>query len=216
MAELRQRHGRIGVGTVVTESAIRVFLAGEGATELGGWADSIAYREKVPRLGVLEALIQREAPGASYQIVDAVIWKRIRKYRAGEFRSAERRTVLGLALMAKEASADAVVFSRDRDGEAERVGWIEAAIDDARELYASVTLAGGVAIEETEAWILSLGGDTRAETHADPKNVLNSHGIRGTNAMVDAIANATNLRTCSSLAAWLDRVSAALNSTKVE
>ena len=141
---------------------MRVFLAGEGRTELGEWAKEPPYRERPGEKGVLVALIERVASDA-VTIVDGLAWSKIRKYKAGNHASPEERNVLGLALSALRARCDVVVFSRDRDGSTDRQGDLEAGIRRARELFAGLKVVGGVAIENIEGWVLVLSGVASGE-----------------------------------------------------
>lgn len=146
---------------------MKVFLGGEGPTDLGDWAKEPPYRGLSPELGVIEALMRAVRPDLA--VADAVKWKDIRKFRAGAHRSAETRAVLGLALHADEAGCRAVVFSRDRDGVIEREAEVARGIEDARTAFPNVSIAGGLAVEMIESWMLSLHGVTRAEGLTDPK-----------------------------------------------
>jgi hypothetical protein len=114
---------------------VRVFLAGEGKTELGRYALSKEYakadHEGGPfvrskkhatvndEVGVLEALVSRHC--RDLKIVGAELWKtrgtqkKVPKLKVGRGMSgAETQTVRGLALLADEAGAQALVFTRDR------------------------------------------------------------------------------------------------------
>ena len=136
---------------------MKILIAGEGPTELGGWYAESMWREEPIARGVIEALLLRVCADG-WRIVDGITWKRIRKYRAGQHRSAETRTILGLALDAKERGAAVVAFTRDRDGDLEREADIEAGIARAAELFSDMCIIGGAAREDTEAWILALLG----------------------------------------------------------
>jgi hypothetical protein len=84
---------------------LKLLLAGEGMNELGGWDVAPPWRRHPPDPGVLEALLRRIEP-EGWEIVDAVRWKDIRKFKVGGHREAETRNVLGLALMAREKGYD--------------------------------------------------------------------------------------------------------------
>jgi hypothetical protein len=188
---------------------MKVLLSGEGVTELGDWAIEAPHRSSPPRRGVLEALLRRVLESAD--ICDGVVWKDIPKYRVGNHRRPEHRNVLGLALRASEARC-VLVFSRDRDRKPERQNTIEDAIAEASAMFPSVRMAGGVAVEAIEAWVLAIRGDRNAESHADPKSKLSAAGCVGTQQMVDEIENAEESALRSSLApslvTWLDHVDA--------
>jgi hypothetical protein len=139
----------------------RVLLAGEGKTELGEWAKEHEHRDSPGEVGVLEALLRRI--GAHVTFVEGVVWTRIVKYRAGAHRSPETRNVLGVVNRALDLRCDAVVFSRDRDGSVERERDIEEGIRQAAEAFPQVALAGSVAVENIEGWILLLLGEADGE-----------------------------------------------------
>jgi hypothetical protein len=148
-------------------------LAGEGRTEIGGYAGDPAYPDERP--GVLFALLETLAPGR-YVVTKGVLWKSIRKYKAGQHRGAETRNVLGLALMGFDSDCQAVVFTRDRDRSAAREKEIEMAIKTATGMF-SIAIVGGMAVEAIESWMLALLGDEKAEKHADPKAELAKRGV---------------------------------------
>ena len=139
----------------------RVLLAGEGKTELGEWAKEREHRDNPGEMGVLEALLRRI--GAHVTFVEGVMWKSIVKYRAGAHRSPETRNVLGVVNRAIDLRCDAVVFSRDRDGSAERERDIEEGLQGAAEVFPQVALVGGVAVENIEGWLLLLLGNVDGE-----------------------------------------------------
>lgn len=193
---------------------MKIFLAGEGPNELGGWARTPAYREPSPDRGVLEAILRRLQP-TGWTVVGAQLWSRIRKYQAGGFATAEERNVRGVVLTASESGCDVVAFSRDRDRDAERERQIEAIVD------AIVTAAepgqpfviGGIAREALESWILSLRGMTDAEQTRQPKERLRNR-LRDENRELSteemvAIVNDCDLSAipegADSLRRWIDR-----------
>ena len=168
---------------------MKVFLSGEGPTELGDWSKELPYRGSPPEIGVLEALL-RKAWSQDYAVVEACLWKRIRKYKAENHMHPETRNVLGLALQAEEAGCDALVFVRDQDGDEERQEDIEEGIRLARSKGIEVDVIGGVAVQEIEAWILAILGERRSEQHRDPKQILEErHGIAEREAMVEIVAS---------------------------
>lgn len=199
----------------------RVFLAGEGPTELGGWAHEPEYRQPaatVVRRGVIVALLAR-AWGGELTVVDAVLWKRIRKYRAGDHAAADERNVLGAAehavTSARRSGAPLVLaFSRDRDRNRERERQVESGIVRARVLWPTLTLVGGCAVEEIEAWGLAVAGDQRPESVSDAKRVLAERIGVGLDPFVERIDSATAVemrRACErspSLGQWMDRAEA--------
>ncbi|MSP61902.1 MAG: hypothetical protein EXR72_16530 [Myxococcales bacterium] len=164
---------------------MNVLLAGEGQTELGGWANEPAYR--TGEKGVIPALLERVQPG--WRIGDAIVWKQIVKYRAGDHREREARNVLGLVERARSCGFAAVVFTRDRDGYVAREEDVEKGIEKAAEMFPDVTIVGGVAVETIEAWILALLGESRSEAQHNPRTVLaDTHSIRTVAEKVAAIA----------------------------
>ncbi len=159
----------------------RVLLVGEGRNELGGYADKPPYRSDDPSPDVLEALARRA--GCQFEVVDAIQWKDIRKYRAGDHASPEERNLKGARLEAKERDCHAVLFSRDRDRDRDRARQIDALVDSDPACF-----AGGVAVEAIESWILSFLGDAGAEGYRRPKKQLEEdHGISTTEEMVEVI-----------------------------
>jgi hypothetical protein len=194
---------------------VKVLLAGEGKTELGTWGAAEPYRSPAVK-GLLESLLDCCAPD-SCSVADGVPWRLIRKFSIGGHRSAEQRNVLGLALRALETGCDAIAFVRDRDRREEREAEIEAAIRESERLFPNVAVAGGVAVEAVESFVLTMMGDARAEAHGDPKAVLEGRGCISLEQKVAIIRDA-NLATlapsAASLQRWLERARKALGSTQ--
>lgn len=146
------------------------------------------------------------------EVIGGVPWSRIRKGRAGAHASAEARNVAGLVLLAKEHHADAAVFIRDRDRDAQRERDVEQGIADAKSLFPTMRIAGGCAVEAIEALGLILLGDASAESHAKPKLVLAAKGHATTEALcvlledrrTDSFTEGSAART------WFNRVRDAL------
>lgn len=186
---------------------MKVFLGGEGTTELGRFAYDAAYRDAGER-GVLQVIV--EALGA--EVIGGLPWSKIRKARAGAHASAEARNVAGLVLHAKEHRADAVVFIRDRDRDVQRERDVEHGIAHAKSLFPQMRVAGGCAVEAIEALGLILLGDLEAESHARPKLALAMKGYETTAALctlletrrMDSIPEGTAARI------WFNRVHHAL------
>ena len=190
----------------------KVFLAGEGVNELGGWYPEAAYRTQ--ELGVIEALARQVAPHG-WEVVDAIRWRDIRKLRVGaKGRGAERKNLLGAHLRAREAGADVLVYTRDRDGVRDTQAQIEAA---ATGITSSPVTAGAVAVEVLEAWLLALTGRSGTERVRPPAAVAELVALavpaKDTEAMVGHVRThgidkvAPDAR---SLRAFLDSVRAAL------
>jgi hypothetical protein len=190
---------------------MRVFLSGEGPDDLGDWFNDPQYRSNPPRIGVIEALL-RSVSKVDFTVVDARVWKRIRKFKAGKHAQPETRNVLGLMLEAEEARCDALVFVRDQDGYADRQASIEAGILLANDGGYEPALVGGVAIQEIEAWILALLGERNTERHADAKAVLvKKHSITTGAEKVAAVESADLSKIpedAASLLSWLALVDA--------
>jgi hypothetical protein len=190
----------------------RVFLAGEGRNELGGWADLPPYRSADGPFGTLVSLLKKVAPGG-WEAAGAVTWRAIRKYRAGEHRRPETRNVLGAGQMAREAGCEVLAFTRDRDRSRERQEEIEAGLIEVGRL--SVEAIGGVAIESLEAWLLALGGRAGTEGISKPKEELSKDGITTTADLVARIEEADLARLpedATSLHLWLGRAREVLGS----
>lgn len=190
--------------TRVTE--FKVFIGGEGPDELGDLSRHASYRSGSP--GVLEALLRRVQEDG-WAVEGSLLWKQIRKYRAGDHRRPEERNVLGLSLAAREAGCDVVCFTRDRDRDRQREEDLEKGIAAAEEIFGGLRIMGGVATEELESWILALRGERRSEQRADPKaHLSDSHGISTRSRMV-AVVNDADLDAlpddARSLRLWLGR-----------
>jgi hypothetical protein len=201
---------------------IRVFLGGEGPNELGGWFAEPEFRGESPRVGVLEALLRRvRADG--WDVVGAVRWMKIRKYRAGGHADDEQRNVLGLALMASEHRADIIAFSRDSDGDRGREASVEAGIAAVGEKFPDgPRVAGGVAVQTVEAWILALAGRSRTEEMSRAKLVpaiealLGAGNVKQTDRYIETVEQADLAKLAadaSSLRRWIERASAALTAS---
>lgn len=189
---------------------MKILLAGEGSDDLGSYAREPMFREPHEE-GVLECLVRRIQPQS--EISDGVCWKDVTKYRSGEHRHPETRTVLGLALTAFERKC-VLVFSRDRDGYEEREHDVENGIEQAKKLFPDVVIVGGTANEEIESWILSMLGDRSAESHTNAKaRLAKTHGISTRQEKVD-IASKFDFSNAPepavSLRRWLERVGVAL------
>jgi hypothetical protein len=189
---------------------IKIFLAGEGATELGGWAREKVYRDPTPSVGVLEALL-RKVSASGWTIIDACCWKNIRKYRVRPPMPAEIRNLLGVALQAKEAGAEVLAFARDRDRDEDRQSAVVEGIRSASNtLNPCPTIVGGVAIEAIEAWLLALHGERRGYHHARPKEHLAALGITHHVTVIEAADTDSPSIDSPSLQTWLDQARRAL------
>jgi hypothetical protein len=187
-----------------------VFLAGEGKTELGGWAGNPTYRADKPPPGVLEALLGRVAPDG-WEMRGAVEWKQLTRYRANEPRlGKDELNTRALWLLALERDCDLIVFSRDRDRAVERAEAVESGrrwLDD-KCAETGLRVVGGMAHECIEAWVLAVSEERRTEnlTSARAKRRLAERGITDIAEMVKAIGAAELARVpadARSLLAWL-------------
>ncbi|MBI4816470.1 MAG: hypothetical protein HY791_09430 [Deltaproteobacteria bacterium] len=192
---------------------MKLFLAGEGPTELGGFADPAPYRSA--ERGLLIAFAERVAT-SELSVHDATLWKNIRKYKVGGHRNAEERNVLGLVLRAEESGAELVVFSRDRDGDLEREVAVESGYASALNSFPKIRIAGGTANEAIEAWLLAVLGEKASESHRRPKTVLAvrypevaqlSEQVR----VIDDCDIGAIDADAASLHRWVDRLRTALN-----
>jgi hypothetical protein len=126
---------------------------------------------------------------------------------------AETQTVRGLALLADEAGAQVLVFTRDRDGEKERERDVEMGLVEARRENPSLRIVGGVAIEMIECWMLALRGDHHSQTCRDPKDELSKlHQVASVQQMVDLVREAklelsAVPKDAESLREWLEQAS---------
>lgn len=169
---------------------MKVFLAGEGKTELGRHALTREYAAASKDVG-LEALVRRH--DGDLEIVGAELWKsKVPKLGVGKgIGGAETKTVRGLALMAAEKGAEALVFARDRDGDRARQRDVEAGLDAARRENPTLRIVGGVAIEMIECWLLALRGQRRSQTCHDPKGELaNQYGVTNLEQKVELVQEA--------------------------
>jgi hypothetical protein len=199
-----------------SHDAVKVFLAGEGANELGSRAGDPAYQSD-KRPGVLCVLLSRiQATG---WIVDrARDWKSIRKYRACGAGHDDTRNVLGVALDAKEARCDVLAFSRDLDRDPARREAIEEGIRLVPSAFpAAPDVIGGVAVPALEGWILALLGE-RATEEMSPKRAQDALAAKGVarkdGAAMTRAAEAADLdripHDATSLHEWLARARAVL------
>jgi hypothetical protein len=180
-----------------------VFLGGEGTTEVGHGGT----------IGVLEAFIQKVQPDR-WLVGGRQEWRGIKKYRAGAHRTAEQNNVLGLALQAAEAGAEALVFTRDRADVHDDEARYEAAIAKARELFPSLRVAGRLARPTIEGWVLAASGhrDSDRLDKDEALAAIETAGIqrKSRDAYVVVIQrSALDLSEGHSLAVWLGDVRAA-------
>jgi hypothetical protein len=191
---------------------MKVYLAGEGVHELGDWFHHPGHRRGTDKPGLIESLLFKL--GLQHEVVGATLWKSIRKFRPGDHRPAETRNVLGAVLDADEAGAEALIFVRDRDSDLDREAAIEQGIQEAPAI-AEIEVAGGVAAQEIEAWILALLHERGSESHADAKGVLKARHQKESRADKVAVVQEADLAhrapDCVSFERWIDRVTKALS-----
>jgi hypothetical protein len=200
---------------------IKVFLAGEGRNELGGWSREHGWRDQRPHAGVLESLA-RHLVASGWEVHDAMRWKDIPKLAVGaRGKGLERKTVLAAHLRAKERGCGALLFSRDRDAPKwhERVREIEATLAELETAGGGVAVAGAVCIERLESWLLALTGRSKTEELRDGRvdEELANLGVpaKDTARMVELVERhglAAVPPDALSLSRWLERVRAALSS----
>jgi hypothetical protein len=191
----------------------RLFVAGEGACELGRWGEAPEYRAESKRTdGVLAALYWRA--GREGVVVEGKRWKDVRKYRAGGHATAEQRTLRALALEAREAGADVLLWVRDTDHDEDRGKQLRTAHEELRDQHADeLEIVGWPAVPAIEAWILAIAGDINApEELSVPrlKQLAEERSLAGERQMVDLIAE-REIRTSRSpsLMNWLAQLAQA-------
>jgi hypothetical protein len=188
---------------------MKVFLAGEGKDELGDWFHHPSYRTGNDAPGLIEALLHKL--GVDVQVANGRRWKDIAKYAAGSKRSRENKNVLGAAQEALDLKCEALIFVRDLDGEPSRRAEIKQGLVEAAEKFPGLTVCGGVAAQQIEAWILALLGHHGSASHSDSKVALRAHGLETRAQKIDAVANADLARVppdAESLKEWLDSAAA--------
>lgn len=198
----------------------KVMLAGEGSNELGTRAN--VYPASEHRPGVIEAFCQRMA-GDTFAVTHAANWKSIRKYRSGNHLGAEARTILGLALQAKEAHVDALIFCRDHDWQDERVHDIHEGIAALEATFPDFhsRVAGGVATPMLEAWVLASAGVSGTEEMRRSKLAasLKEKGVeldeKRTSALLELIPERIETHElpadAHSLRGWLEKLQSVLS-----
>ena len=148
---------------------IRVFLAGEGASELGSRSGHPVYQsDGAP--GVLQSLL-RAVRTEGWEVAGAIDWRHIRKLRANAPGEGDGRSVLAAALHAVEQGASVLAFTRDRDRDEGREEAIERAVEEA-ERDRAIAVVGGVAIETIEGWLIALTGEARSESIRHPEKEM--------------------------------------------
>lgn len=202
---------------------IRVILAGEGKNELGDFALEPPFRSAKPTPGVVEALLRQIRPDG-WQIVDAILWKKIPKLQVGIGKKGEEHNVYRAFHHAKKRGCDVFAFTRDRDKAkfAHREHDIERAIQALKsDASNGPAVAGGVAIEKLESWLAAIAGTHGSEALRRPEEILARLGVsdKDTTAMVSLVeGNGLGKipHDARSLLRWLDRAMDALGGSAAE
>ena len=165
-----------------------ILLCGEGKSELGSRAGHPAYQSD-EQPGVLEELLKR-VRATGWEVAGAREWKSVRQLQAGKGARDEKR-VRALALDAKEARCDVLVFTRDCDNDDDRAGAIRRGIAKAEQQF-QISIVGDVAMRVLEAWILALKGVARSEMLSPEraKTELHAAGVETAAEMAEVAANA--------------------------
>ncbi|MDC0682562.1 hypothetical protein [Sorangium atrum] len=195
---------------------IRVFLVGEGESELGSRAGAPAYQsDKHP--GVLFTLLSRVQP-SGWVVGGAREWKSIRKYQARGAAHEDTHHVLGAALDAQEAGCEILAFVRDIDRDPARR---EAIAEGIRRVSSALSsppdVIGGVAAPALGGWILALLGEKateemsplRAQAMLAAKGMMPGDGAAMVRVAEDADLDAVPAD-ATSLGEWLARARAVL------
>ena len=173
---------------------MKVYLGGEGPTELGSRAGDRTYQsDNAP--GVLQALL-RKTTSADWLVVGATTWKSIRKAKAGKADHQDTHNVVGLALDAHEAGAEALVFLRDLDRDPVRAAAIADGIRRISEqLQLTVIAVAGTPKPCIEAWLLAMKPNapqayspgTESLSSPNAKAMLEAAGVASREAKVALI-----------------------------
>jgi hypothetical protein len=187
---------------------LKVWLGGEGATEVG------SRHRGEDRVGAVEALLRKVEPHG-WKVEGATLWSRIPKYVSkaalapGE-NHGDTKNVIRLVQRASEHVVDIVAFCRDVDSDDEREAAIELGIRKASAEWPHIALIGGVAKPALEGWILALAGETGTDTMSRRRSLekLQERGIpaKDSEAYVEVIeqSNLQRLRPgCDSLTRWV-------------
>ncbi|MCA9558384.1 MAG: hypothetical protein H6704_30890 [Myxococcales bacterium] len=190
---------------------LRIFLAGEGRHELGGWWHEAPYVDPA-ECGVLEALVRRVAAD-DIEVVGARMWSKAGHYRSGGRAGREERTVVRLFLDAAESGADVLVFVRDVDAYDDRTDEVDSGMKKGAELEPGLSVVGGVAVRVIEGWLLALRQERQSERwQKEPaKDRVKAVGLTCTADMVECVRAADLDRLppdAHSLRAWLDQARA--------
>lgn len=191
---------------------VKVWLGGEGASELGSHSSGSGVR------GGIETLLE-SVQGDGWTVVGVTQWKRIRKLvvgaARGEANHGDIHNVAGLVLEAYEGAADLVAFTRDTDSDPDRESAIDRGIAEAARIFSHPRIAGGVAKPALEGWAAACLGvrDTDSMSRSKAKACLVVKGFEPQRAstFVDVFVTMPRMLPpgCDSLPVWLARVKAA-------
>jgi hypothetical protein len=194
-------------------SVRRVWLCGEGKSELGGWDGDPAYRKREQR-GVLVALLERA--GENWEIAEATQWSKVPKMVVKAGWGGDAGSVRKLVMLAKNHDAiDILVFSRDRDNLKEREQEIEEALGQTHELAPDLRVVGGTANECIESWVLAFMRENADKLRKDrAQKRLTERGVESLDEMLVQIQEgdlADAESRSESLKRWMDRAREALS-----
>ena len=183
---------------------MKIFLAGEGKSELGGWSGHPCYHDGEAEPGLIETLLRRVKQDG-WAVSNAICWKNIPKYRAAHSRQpAEAANVLGLVLKARDAGCQVVAFSRDRDGDHDREQDVQQGLERARKIFPDCpAIIGGMAVQKIESWVASLAGHRRAEDCTDPGRLLEEADLASMRAIAETADLSKLPADAESLRSWL-------------
>ncbi len=202
----------------------RIFIAGEGPNDLGGWCRLRQYRDDPPLPGALETLL-RKVCNEGWLILDSIRWKDIKKLRSRYRKTAghqvrinaganEEKNVHAAALMARERGCQVLAFFRDRDGNQnlQRQEDIESGIERAKQDSEGLEVIGGMATERLESWLVALSGGNGSESLGRTRvaEILQQLGVheKKTDSYVELIESAdldSLPEDAYSLRSWLEQ-----------
>lgn len=186
----------------------KVFVTGEGVGEIGKWAEARERRATSTRGdGVLKALFDTKRTGT---VIEGRSWKSIATLRPGS--RGDGKTLEKAAVLAEEAGADLLLWSRDTDGDRDRAPKLEASMRALKEAGDRIDIIGGVQDPALEAWIVAIAGldkapDTRSKLRL--AELLAERGLDHERAMCELISTAEKPIDTSrspSLKRWMDQL----------
>lgn len=177
---------------------IRVFLAGEGPSELGSSANA-PWPSETP--GFIELTARRIRPDG-WVVAEARTWRSFKKYQAGRAKG-DGRNLAAALLAAEEAGARVALLLRDTDGDLRRRA-------DLADVPLPDWVAFGTPHRNLEAWLVALEG--RSGTEAMGTSKLPKRENLDAVANVIAAADLDHLpRDAETLRDWLSRVRTAFS-----